>query len=98
MKPIGNDKHKIMATILFDEFNYTQVSISRLMNTSTSTMSSWIKYGRLLIQNGLLKKEVENMKNELYSLGYREIKPLDNNILNELNDNILDDNFIEQNK
>lgn len=58
-KKIGTDKHKVMAAILYDKFNYSQESIAKLMNVSQSTISSWISYGRLLIQNMDLKNFIE---------------------------------------
>lgn len=78
---LGEEKHKVMAVVLHDQFGYTQVSIAKLMGVSPSTISTWINIGRLLIQNKNLINEVEELKGELLKIGYTQIKPLNEEIL-----------------
>lgn len=79
---LGEEKHKLMAVVLHDEFGYTQVAIANLMKVAPSTISSWIAIGRLLIANRKLEYEVNQLKNELMSIGYNPVKPLDNEVFN----------------
>jgi DNA-directed RNA polymerase specialized sigma24 family protein len=80
--PKGEDKHKVMAVILYDEFGYPQVEIANLMKVSPSTISSWIALGRLMVSNELLKREVVTIREELNKLGYNPVKNLNSDILN----------------
>lgn len=80
--PKGEDKHKLMAVVLHDEFGYPQVAIANLMGVSPSTISSWIALGRLMINNELLRRELVTIKEELSKLGYNPIKNLNSDILN----------------
>lgn len=79
--PKGEDRHKLIAVVLHDEFGYSQVAIANLMKVSPSTISSWISLGRLMIQNEALRRELLCIKDELTRLGYNPVKNLDNNIL-----------------
>ena len=81
MNAKGSEKHQIIATILHLEFNYSQESIATLMKVSQSTISSWIKYGKLILKNKALEKEINSIKVELNNLGYYPQKQLENNII-----------------
>lgn len=75
-KALGEDRHKIMAVILYDEFHYTQGAIAQLMGVAPNTISTWISFGRLLIQNQNLQKEVQELRNSLSTIGYNPVKQL----------------------
>lgn len=80
--PKGEEKHKLMAVVLHDEFGYSQVAIANLMGVSPSTISSWIALGRLMASNEMLRRELFVIKEELNKLGYNPVKNLNSDILN----------------
>ncbi len=82
--PKGEEKHQLLSVLLFEEFNYSQPKIAKLMGVSQSTISSWIKYGRVLIQNRRLENEVNNLRNEIKLLGYIPQKDLESNLIDIL--------------
>ncbi|MEM6232521.1 hypothetical protein [Shewanella scandinavica] len=70
-------KEKLMAYVLHNEFNYTKVSIARLMKISPQQMGQWIKEATYEIQIRKLQSEVVALKQELLQLGYTPMKSLD---------------------
>lgn len=82
--PKGEEKHQLLAVLLFEEFNYSQPKIANFMGVSQSTISSWIKYGRVLIQNRRLENEVNKLRKEIMDLGYAPQKDLENNLIDIL--------------
>lgn len=76
---------QILASLLHYRCGYSQIKIAQLMNVSQSTMSNWIKFGKLLIENRDLSKKVDFLIKELELKGIRTLPKLI-----ELPDNILE--------
>lgn len=72
MKSKMTTKHKAMAYILNKDMGYTMNSISDLMKVSQSTISKGIKDFELEMTIKNLTNQLEQAKNELYILGYRQ--------------------------
>ena len=80
--PEFNDKQKkIVASILYEQYGASQKNLGKAFgNISQSTMSSWIKEGKLLLQIESAKKDAQewkeradNLHKELKALGFRRV-------------------------
>lgn len=69
-------KEKKMAYVLHHEFGYTKSSIALLMKISPQQMGQWIKEVQYEVRIHQLNKELNEIKQELMSLGYQPQKAL----------------------
>lgn len=79
------EEQQILSALLHYRCGYPQIRIANLMNVSQSTMSTWIKFGKLLIENRNLSDRVDYLMKELKKQGIKELPPL-----RELKDDILE--------
>jgi len=79
---------KVVAAVLYEQFGATQQQLGQVLGKkSQSTVSSWIKEGKYIMQveqqrttAEKWKSKCEEMANELKSLGYRPVsEPIDVN-------------------
>ena len=59
------EKAKMLAFILWHEFNAKQVNIAKVLNVSEGTISLWLKEMRLRFQNAALQQENAALQQEL---------------------------------
>lgn len=76
MQHMHRSKEKIMAYLLFTEFGYTKTAIATLMNISPQQMGVWIREAKYEIQLYQMGGELAILRNQLQSLGYQPVQPL----------------------
>ena len=65
MRAKGEDRHKLLAVLLHDEFKYSQIKIAEFLGIAPSTVSSWINTGRFLRNQQNYEQTISQLKEEL---------------------------------
>lgn len=74
-------KEKKMAYVLHVEFGYTKQAIAQLMKISPQQMGQWIKEVSYELQIHNMGQEIQNLKQELISLGYSPQRQLGDDVI-----------------